>query len=94
MKQASLILGIISILGMLIGLIPCLGWFNWLNLPLALIGLILGAIDYNDEQKMITPMRYDDGMVRRGNNLPLGLILCAIALVIGMLRLFIGGGVL
>ena len=44
MKLASLIIGIASLLGMFIGLVPCLGWFNWFNIPFALIGLIIGLI--------------------------------------------------
>jgi hypothetical protein len=92
MKQASLIIGIIVIIGMVIGFIPCLGWFNWLNLPLAVVGIVLGAIAYKDERNL--PMQYEyDPMIQRKNDLPIGLILCGIAFIFGLFRLFIGGGI-
>ena len=92
MRQLSLILGIIAICGMIIGFIPCLGWFNWLNLPIAAVGLVLGAIDYNNEKQLMAGSQYDPAM--RPAGMPLGLILCGIALVLGIFRLFIGGGVI
>ena len=93
MKQASLILGIITIIGMLIGFIPCLGWFNWLNLPLAAVGIVLGIIAYNDERQI----RYDEyntPMGRNNSGLPLGVILCGSAFVFGLFRLVLGGGII
>jgi len=92
MKQLSLILGIIAICGMVIGFIPCLGWFNWLNLPIAAIGLVVGAIDYNNEKQIMASRQYDPEM-RYNPGMPLGLILNAIAMVLGIFRLFIGGGI-
>ena len=44
MGIASLIIGLLSILGMAIGIIPLLGWFYWLNIPFAFIGLVLGIV--------------------------------------------------
>ena len=93
MKQASLILGIISFVGMLIGLIPCLGWFNWLNLPLAIIGIVLGAIAYNDQRRAGFSPEYDPA-ARVKNELPIGLILCSIAFTFGLFRLVLGGGII
>mgnify|MGYP003574954985 CR=1 FL=1 len=89
MKQASFILGIIAIIGMLIGFIPCLGWFNWLNLPIAIVGIVLGIIAYNEQQQ-----NYNNqyGPVQRET--PMGLILCCIAFVFGVFRLVIGFGVI
>lgn len=40
----SLIVGIVAFPVMLIGLIPLLGWLNWLVVPLAILGLALGAL--------------------------------------------------
>ena len=93
MRQLSLILGIIAICGMIIGFIPCLGWFNWLNLPIAAVGLVVGAIDYNNEKQMMARPEYDPA-IRQNQGMPLGLLLCGIALVLGIFRLFIGGGVI
>lgn len=44
MQTIGRIFGIIALIGMLIGLIPFLGWLNWLNIPLAIIGLLLSII--------------------------------------------------
>lgn len=47
MNVASKIIGIIALLVMLIGLIPLLGMLNWLVIPIALIGLIVGVFSKN-----------------------------------------------
>lgn len=91
MKQASLVIGIIAIVGMFIGFIPCLGWFNWLNLPLAVVGIILGALAHNDERNNY----YSNPALMPGTTpqIPIGLILCCIAFILGSIRLVIGFGV-
>lgn len=92
MKQASLIIGIIAIIGMLIGLVPCLGWFNWLNLPLAAVGIVLGFMAYNEQRNM--PLQQDfNNVPYRNNSLPIGLILNGVAFGFGLIRLVIGGGI-
>ncbi|QQR98140.1 MAG: hypothetical protein IPK18_00960 [Sphingobacteriales bacterium] len=72
MGTLSVIFGILSVLGMLLGFVPFLGWFNWLNIPFAVIGLIFALI----------------GNSRNGK------ILNIIAIVIGIVRLIMGGGIL
>lgn len=92
MKQASLILGIITIIGMLIGFIPCFGWFNWINLPFAIAGIVTGILAYNEEQQQ---RRFNDpDMPAQQTQLPIGLILCSIAFLFGSFRLVIGFGVI
>lgn len=92
MKQASFIIGIVTIVGMFIGLIPCLGWFNWFNLPLAIVGLVLGIIAYNNERQ--APVQYDPNTTYyRKNSMPIGIILNAVAFGFGFIRLFLGGGI-
>jgi hypothetical protein len=71
MKVPGLIFGILSALGMLLAFIPLLGWLNWVNIPFAIIGLIISAL-----------VKSNGGMV-----------LCGIAIILGMLRLMLGGGV-
>ncbi|WP_034342826.1 hypothetical protein [Deinococcus misasensis] len=45
MNLLSIVFGVIAAIGLLVGLIPFLGWVNWfITLPLGIIGLILGAI--------------------------------------------------
>ena len=94
MRLASLILGIIAVVGMFIGFIPCLGWFNWLNLPLAAVGIVLGAIDYNNQSKTyLSSSEYDPNYIVPKKQFPLGLLLCSIAFAFGLLRLIAGGGI-
>lgn len=45
MNLLSIVFGVIAAIGLLVGLIPFLGWVNWfITLPLGIIGLILGAL--------------------------------------------------
>lgn len=48
MNTASKTLGIIALVIMIIGLIPFLGWLNYLVIVLTLLGLILGAFGKNN----------------------------------------------
>ncbi|MBF0289923.1 MAG: hypothetical protein HQM14_19075 [SAR324 cluster bacterium] len=43
MNLASIIIGIVCIPIMFLGFIPLLGWLNWVVLPSAVIGAIVGA---------------------------------------------------
>jgi hypothetical protein len=40
----SIVIGIVALLGALVGFIPLLGWFNWLVIPLAVVGLVVGLL--------------------------------------------------
>jgi len=81
MSTASLVFGILSIIGMVIAFFPCLGSLNWLNIPFSVIGLVIGIIALNQPQKE-----------QRGNAIA-GIVLCTIAIIFGLLRLIVGGGV-
>ena len=81
MKTLSLVLGILTILGMLFAAIPCLGAINWLNIPLAIVGLIVGVVAYTKKDE--TP---------KGSAVA-GIVMCGIAIVIGSIRLILGGGI-
>lgn len=89
MRQVSLAFGIITIKGMLIGFIPCFGWFNWINLPLAIIGIITGLLAYTMQPQTSNP--YGAPQQRK---IPVGLLLCSVAFVFGTLRLILGRGIL
>ncbi|MBV6478872.1 MAG: hypothetical protein HGGPFJEG_01629 [Ignavibacteria bacterium] len=83
MKFLSLIWGILAILGMLLGFIPCLGAYNWINIPFAAVGLIISIIaavgsDVNSSKTSAIA----------------GIVMCAIAIVFGIIRLTLGGGIL
>jgi hypothetical protein len=71
-------MGIFSILGMLIGLLPLIGWLNWLVIPFAGTGLIISIVSV--------------AVARRGGIGVVGIILCTIGLFISIPRLIIGGG--
>ncbi len=43
MQTVSVLLGIFAAIFMVLGLIPFLGWLNWLVLPCCVIGIIFGA---------------------------------------------------
>ena len=42
LNLASLIIGVISLLLAVPAFIPLLGWLNWLIVPIATVGLVLG----------------------------------------------------
>ena len=69
---ASLIIGIVALIGALVAFLPLLGWANWLIVPLAIIGAAVGMISRGTA----------------GRNLNLFVIL------IGIVRLMLGGGIL
>ena len=82
MQTASITLGIISITGMAVAFIPCLGWLNWFVLPVAFAGLIVSVVatvtsnDYNKSSSIA------------------GIILCSATLVFGTIRWVLGGFIL
>ena len=79
MQVAGFIMGIFSIFGMLLGLIPFVGWLNWLVIPFACAGLIISIVG------VAIPKRGGIGVA--------GIVLCAVALSISVPRLIIGGGI-
>jgi hypothetical protein len=72
LNLVSLVIGLIAFLCALVAFIPLLGWLNWLIIPLALIGTLIGAMS----------------AAKSGRNLNLFVI------VVGVLRLMLGGGIL
>ena len=79
----ALIWGILAFLGFILGLIPCLGWVNWLNIPFAIAGVVIAIVAMSQasaERRPVAPAL-------------IGLVLSVTAVVIGLIRLFLGGGV-
>ena len=68
----SLIIGIVALICALVAFIPLLGILNWLIIPLAIIGAVIGMISRGTA----------------GRNLNLFVI------VVGVVRLMLGGGIL
>jgi hypothetical protein len=71
LNLVSLVIGAIALILTAVAFLPLLGWMNWFFLPIAVVGLAVGAIS--------------DG--KSGRNLNL------VVLVIGILRLMLGGGI-
>ncbi len=44
LNLVSIVVGVIALPVMLLGLIPLLGWLNYLVIPLAVLGAALGAL--------------------------------------------------
>ena len=83
MQTLSLVFGILAILGLLIGVVPCLGSLNWLNIPFAIVGAVLGLLAYNSA-----------GPTQPRGTAKTAVVLCALAAGLGLLRLILGGGIL
>ncbi len=82
MGLISVIWGIVALLWMIVAFIPLLGWGNWFMIPFAVVGAIIAAIGI----ALTTPEK-------RGRA-KAGLVLNGVAIVVGMLRLSLGGGIL
>ncbi|MFH1435143.1 MAG: hypothetical protein ABIJ56_05470 [Pseudomonadota bacterium] len=82
MQIASLALGIIALVVMFVAFIPCLGWVNWMNIPFAFVGLIIGSVGVGiakpDEDK-------GPGIA--------GIVCNSVAVALGTIRLIIGLGI-
>ena len=79
LSALSLVWGILAILGMVFGFIPCFGWLNYLNIPFAICGLLFSIFSIvlsSNKEYAIT-----------------GCILCAVAIFLGGIRLVIGFGI-
>lgn len=76
-------MGIIVISLMVVGLIPCLGWVNYITLTLAFVTVIISIIGASNAKS--TSAR---------SAATLGLVFALIAGFVGFIRLIIGGGCL
>lgn len=68
----SLIIGLVALVLAVVAFIPLLGWANWLIIPIAIIGAVVGMLSASNT----------------GRNLNLFVI------VIGAIRLMLGGGII
>lgn len=68
----SILIGIVALILAVIAFIPLLGWANWIIIPIAIVGLALGALSGQTS----------------GRNLNI------VVIVVGAIRLFLGGGIL
>ena len=81
MAYASIVIGILAIVFLCVSLPPCLGGINYINIPFALLGLVLGglALGFGTDDKEETDRALG------------GLIVNAVVIVLGIVRLVIGG---
>ena len=82
MGLISLLWGIFAMLWMVLALIPLLGWGNWFLIPFAAVGAIIGAIG------VLFPSSARTGRAKAG------LLLNGIVIVVGIVRLGLGGGII
>ncbi|MBZ4038050.1 MAG: hypothetical protein A2579_04615 [Lysobacterales bacterium RIFOXYD1_FULL_69_11] len=82
MGLISLLWGIVAMIWMVVALIPFLGWGNWFLIPFAAIGAVIAAIG-------IALTRAEN----RGRA-KAGLVLNGIVIIVGVVRLMLGGGVI
>ena len=68
--------GLLALLFAFIAFLPLLGSLNWLLIPFAAVGVILGYL------------------AKGSDGCRFGFIASVVALVVGMFRLFIGGGLI
>ena len=82
MGLISLLWGIVAMILMILALIPLLGAANWLVIPFAAVGAIIAAIGIL--------------FTRTGNRgrAKAGLVLNGIVIVVGIIRLSLGGGII
>lgn len=79
MQLVALIWGVLSIIGLGVAFLPCLGWLNWANIPFAIVGLIIGITAASNAP------------VGQRGTANAGIVLNAIAIGLGVLRLMAGG---
>ena len=79
LSQAGFVIAVIAIIVFVVALIPCFGCINWINIPVALIGLVLNVI-------VIARGNYTGKTTT-------ALVLCLIAMIAGAIRLVLGGGI-
>ena len=82
MQMIALIWGILAMVGFAIAFLPCFGALNWLNIPFAVVGLIIAIVAASNAPPG-----------QRGTAVA-GLVLNAIAIAFGALRLVLGGFIL
>ncbi len=81
MQALSLAWGILALIGMVVGFIPCFGWVNWFNIPFAFCGLIFSIVAHVASRGP-----------NRQNSL-VAIILCVLAMLLGSKRLIAGFGI-
>lgn len=82
MGLISLLWGIVAMLWMVLAFIPLLGWGNWFVIPFAAVGAIIAAVGI-----LFT-------RIENRGRAKAGLVLNGIVIVVGIIRLSLGGGII
>ena len=82
MGLISLLWGIVALLWMVLAFIPLLGWGNWFLIPFAAFGALIAAI------ALLFTSAGSRGRAKTG------LLLNGLVIVVGVIRLSLGGGVI
>lgn len=79
MGLISLLWGIVALLWMVLAFIPLLGWGNWFLIPFAAVGALIALL-----------------FTSAGNRgrAKTGLVLNGLVIVVGVMRLTLGGGII
>ena len=86
MKTAATVTLVLSIAGILLGLIPCLGCLNWVAVPFCLVPFTLGVIGLLTDKDPATGLN-------RASGVYLACVIAGVAgAAIGLLRCILGGG--
>lgn len=64
MKTIGRLFGILALIGMVLGMIPLLGWLNWFNIPLAILGLLLSILGKSKGGIIICVVAIFFGLIR------------------------------
>ena len=81
MHTLAVIWGILSFVLMIIGIFPCLGALNWINIPFSIVGLVVSLIALARKQEE-----------KKAGSI-IGVVFCGIAILVGLIRLVFGMGV-
>lgn len=82
MQVISFAWGVLAVIGMVLAFFPCLGAFNWINVPFSAIGLVVSYI---------TRKNTKPGQPNRPATT--GMYLCFVAVFLGIIRLVAGAGI-
>ncbi len=82
MGLISVLWGVVAMIWMVLAHIPMLGWGNWFLIPFAAVGAIIAAIG----------ILFTSGA--KTGRAKTGLLLNGIVIVVGIVRLGIGGGII
>lgn len=80
MQVLSLIWGILALVGMLVAFMPLFGALNWINIPFAIIGVMISSAALGRSREEPKGMSIA------------GLVCCTLAVLVGMIRLVMGVG--